>query len=152
MSRPNEKPAWASKIIHQLNTNARDLIAMQRSLVRIEATVMTLNQTTEALLARTPNVHGNQVLVNNRQTNNGTSTVGTYPPRQNQNRSIQNLVNRPAPNRPHYSNVHYNRGPNNPTRAVVPEQLAAPHRPVAQINPNNIATKSYTPATQPPVA
>lgn len=41
MSRqPNDKPAWAAKIIRILNSNQRDLIAIQRSVVRIEASML----------------------------------------------------------------------------------------------------------------
>lgn len=42
MSRqPNDKPTWVAKIIRMLNSNQRDLIALQRSVVRIEANLMT---------------------------------------------------------------------------------------------------------------
>lgn len=142
MSKQTEKPAWASKIIHMLNCNQRDLIALQRSQVRTEATIMAVNETMNDLLARSRNANGHQTLANDRRINYPSNGMRE----QNHNRAIQNLVNRPNPNRPHYSNVHYSRN-----QANTQEQNAGPSRSAARCIPAT-QRQNHMPPTPPPIA
>lgn len=167
MSRPNDKPAWASKIIHQMNVQQRDLIAMQRSLVRIEATVMAIHEATDTSMARARN-NGHQVMANDRRT--GTGNI----PLQHSNsyRSMQHLVNRPAPNRSHSNHASLNDRPppaipeqnllhrrsnvveplSSHRRSVAPEPLSSHRRSVVPSVPVANATRSSAQATPPPIA
>lgn len=99
MSRqPNDKPAWAAKIIRILNSNQRDLIAIQRSVIRIEASIMT-NETPNRSIGRNYRVNPigprpNQPI---RQQNIGNNT----PAHPNRGRQLLNEVaNQPIQQRP----------------------------------------------------
>lgn len=109
MSR-SDKPNWASKIIHQLNTNQRDLIAIQRSLVRIEASLMKTESTNHFVDRNTPRSssigpainrprpNGNNVPTT---ANSGRQLSNQVPPTPSRGRQLLNqLADQPIPKRP----------------------------------------------------
>lgn len=153
MSR-NEKPAWASKIIHQMNVQQRDLIAMQRSLVRIEATVMGVHDNTNNLLARNRNAPGNQNLAHNERVNNSPN-IQSNATRQSQPHArqiVQNMANRQPPAHPSYENVRYNQRSRNNSATPASQQPVAATPAIQQPVVPNQVRQTKTPAMPPPIA